>query len=69
MMSNSFQICFLNFLWKIYGMHLRGHVQTLFYSDIFPHMEGLYSVHQVDLHSGEGGELICFEFYISHSFY
>jgi hypothetical protein len=37
--------------------------------DGFPHMEGLYCVHQVDLQSGEGGELICFEFYISHAFY
>jgi hypothetical protein len=23
---------FLNFMWKIYGMHLRGHMQTLFHS-------------------------------------
>jgi hypothetical protein len=30
--------------------------------DGFPHMEGLYCVHQVDLQSGEGGKLICFEF-------
>jgi len=36
---------------------------------IFSHMEGLYYVHQVDLQSGEGGEIICFEFYISHAFY
>jgi len=30
--------------------------------DGFPHMEGPYCVHQVNLKSGEGGKLICFEF-------
>jgi hypothetical protein len=35
-------------------------------SDRFPHREGLYHVHQVDLQSGE---VKCFEFYISHAFY
>ena len=27
----------------------------------FPHREGPYCVHQVNLQSGEGGKLICFE--------
>ena len=32
MMSTPFQICFLKFMWKIYGMHLRSHMQTLLHA-------------------------------------
>jgi hypothetical protein len=32
MMSTPFQIYFLKFMWNIYGMHLRSHMQTLLHA-------------------------------------
>ena len=32
MMSTPFNFLFMNFMWNIYGMHLKSHMQTLFHA-------------------------------------
>ena len=49
MMSTPFQIYFLKFMWKIYGMHLRSHMQTLLHAPCM-HLRSQKGSHTLRLH-------------------